>query len=71
MPSIALYLCGSSLLVFTSKAKCKVIFNYRQLLLNEAFLMQTCVSKIKDNESAPVAKHKWGSTLPLSRHYVN
>lgn len=58
MPSIVLYFCGSSLPVFTSEAKCKVIFNYRQLLLNEAFLMQTCVSKIKDKESAPVAKHK-------------
>lgn len=56
MPSIALYLCGSSLLVFTSKAKCKVIFNYRQLLLNEAFLMQTCVSKIKDNDTM-LTKH--------------
>lgn len=51
--------------MFMSKAKCKVIFNYRALLLNEALLMQASVSDIKDKETAPVVEHKWDSVLPF------
>lgn len=48
---IVFYLCGSFLPVFMNKAKCKVIFNHRALLVNEPFLMQVSVSDIKDKES--------------------
>lgn len=63
MSPIVFYLRGSLLPVFMSKAKCKVIFNYRALLLNEALLMQASVSDIKDKETAPVAEHERDSAL--------
>ncbi len=71
MSPIVFYFCGSLLPVFMSKAKCKVIFNYRALLLNEALLMQASVSDIKDKEKAPVVGHKWDSVLPLSVIWIN
>ena len=71
MSPIVVYFCGSLLPVFTSKAKCKVIFNYRALLLNEPVLMQASVSDINDKETAPVAKHKWDSVLPSSVTWNN
>ena len=58
MSPIVLCFCGSLLPVFMSKAKCKVIFNYRALLLNEAVLMQASVSDINDKETAPAAEHE-------------
>lgn len=63
MSPIVFYFCGSLLPVFISKAKCKVIFNYRALLFNEALLMQASVSDIKDKETAHVAELKWDSLL--------
>ena len=65
MSPIVFYLCGSVLPVFMGKAKSKVIFNQRALLLNEALLMQSRVSDIKDEETAPVAERKWDSVLPF------
>lgn len=71
MSPIVFYFCGSLLPVFMSKATCKVIFNYRALLLNEPLLMQASVSDIKDKETAPVAEHKWESALPSSVTWNN
>lgn len=58
MSPIVVYVCTCPLHVYMNKAKCKVIFDYRALFLNEPLLIQVIVSDIKDKEAAPEGEHK-------------